>query len=564
LSHKKNKKENILYRMKQRVLKVHPNDNVIVALTNLAKNEIINFSRDEIELQDNIAAKHKFAAKDFEPGDEIIMYGVLVGKAQERIAKGGWISTKNVKHAASTFNVSERKTDWIKPDVSKFVDRTFNGYHRSDGSVGTANYWIVIPMVFCENRNMEILEQALVTDLGYGKNESYKKQSEQLVELYKAGKSVEEIINADIEADAAKTAQQRLFKNVDGIKFLTHDLGCGGTRQDAQALCGLLAGYATHPNVAGATVLSLGCQNAQVAMLEEEIAKRSPNFDKPLYILEQQKIGEINVLISQAIKKTFAGLMMANQNERKPAPLSKLCIGLECGGSDGFSGISANPAIGYTSDLLVALGGTVILSEFPELCGVEQNLSDRCVDTETAQRFSSLMITYNERAKAVGSGFDMNPSPGNIKDGLITDAIKSAGAAKKGGTSPVTGVLDYPEKVRKPGLNLLCTPGSDVESTTAEVGAGANIVLFTTGLGTPTGNPVAPVVKISSNTKLYQRMSDIIDINTGTIIEGEETIQQAGERILEYVIGVSSGETECAAVRHGQNDFIPWKRGVSL
>ena len=550
--------------MKQRVLKVHPNDNVIVALTNLAKNEIINFNGEAFQLQDNIAAKHKFAAKDFEPGDEIIMYGVLVGKAQEHIAKGAWISTKNVKHAASNFTVGERKTDWIKPDVSKFVNRTFNGYHRSDGSVGTANYWVVIPMVFCENRNMEILEQALVTDLGYGKNESYKKQSQQLVELYKAGKSVEEIINADIEVDATKTAQQRLFKNVDGIKFLTHDLGCGGTRQDAQALCGLLAGYVTHPNVAGATVLSLGCQNAQVAMLEEEIAKRSPDFDKPLYILEQQKIGEINVLISQAIKKTFAGLMMANENERKPAPLSKLCIGLECGGSDGFSGISANPAIGYTSDLLVELGGTVILSEFPELCGVEQNLSDRCVDTETAQRFSSLMLTYNERAKAVGSGFDMNPSPGNIKDGLITDAIKSAGAAKKGGTSPVTDVLDYPEKVRKPGLNLLCTPGNDVESTSAEVGAGANIVLFTTGLGTPTGNPVAPVVKISSNTALYRRMPDIIDINTGTIIEGEETIQQAGERILEYVISVASGETECAAVRHGQNDFIPWKRGVSL
>jgi altronate hydrolase len=550
--------------MKQRVLKVHPDDNVIVALTNLPKNEIINFNGDAFKLQDNIAAKHKFAAKDFEPGDEIIMYGVLVGKAQERIVCGGWISTRNVKHAANPFTIGERKTDWIKPNVSKFVNRTFNGYHRSDGSVGTANLWIVIPMVFCENRNMEILEQALVTDLGYGKNESYKKQSEQLVELYKAGKSVEEIINADIEVDATKTAQQRLFKNVDGIKFLTHELGCGGTRQDAQALCGLLAGYITHPNVAGATVLSLGCQNAQVAMLEEEIAKRSPNFDKPLYILEQQKIGEISVLISQAIKKTFAGLMMANENERKPAPLNKLCIGLECGGSDGFSGISANPAIGYTSDLLVELGGTVILSEFPELCGVEQNLSDRCVDTETAQRFSSLMLTYNERAKAVGSGFDMNPSPGNIKDGLITDAIKSAGAAKKGGTSPVTDVLDYPEKVHKPGLNLLCTPGNDVESTSAEVAAGANIVLFTTGLGTPTGNPVAPVIKISSNTKLYQRMSDIIDINTGTVIEGEETIQQAGERILEYVIGVASGETECAAVRHGQNDFIPWKRGVSL
>ena len=191
-------------------------------------------------------------------------------------------------------------------------------------------------------------------------------------------------------------------------------------------------------------------------------------------------------------------------------------------------------------------------------------MSDRCVDTANAERFSHLMRTYNERAKAVGSGFDMNPSPGNIKDGLITDAIKSAGAAKKGGTSPVVEVLDYPEKVTKPGLNLLCTPGNDVESTTAEVASGANVVLFTTGLGTPTGNPVTPVVKISSNTKLYNKMRDIIDINTGTVIEGEETIEQAGECILDYVIRVASGEIEVSAVRHGQDDFIPWKRGVSL
>jgi altronate hydrolase len=214
--------------------------------------------------------------------------------------------------------------------------------------------------------------------------------------------------------------------------------------------------------------------------------------------------------------------------------------------------------------MLVALGGSVILSEFPELCGVEQNLSDRCITTETAKRFGDLMRRYNERAKAVGSGFDMNPSPGNIKDGLITDAIKSAGAAKKGGTSPVTDVLDYPEMVTRPGLNLLCTPGNDVESTTAEVGAGANVVLFTTGLGTPTGNPIAPVVKLSSNTILFNKMSDIIDINTGTIIEGDETIEKAGERIFDYVIKVASGEIEVSAVRHLQNDFIPWKRGVSL
>jgi altronate hydrolase len=548
----------------QTILKVHPADNVLVALVNLPKDTTVTYEGEEYTIQENVKAKHKFATTDLNAGDAITMYGVLVGRAQQPIKKGGLISTTNVKHAASDFTIGQRHTEWVKPDTTKFANRTFNGYHRADGSVGTANYWIVIPMVFCENRNLDVLQQALVTDLGYGRNRTYQLQSQKLVELYKAGKDVEDILSTDLQADYAHNNSQRLFPNVDGIKFLNHDGGCGGTRQDAQALCGLLAGYITHPNVAGATVLSLGCQNAQVSMLEEEIRKRNPEFAKPMYVLEQQKIGTEAAFLSEAIKQTFAGIILANKQERKPAPLSKLCIGLECGGSDGFSGISANPAIGYTSDLLVALGGSVILSEFPELCGVEQNLSDRCIDVGTAERFSHLMRTYNERAKAVGSGFDMNPSPGNIRDGLITDAIKSAGAAKKGGTSPVTAVLDYPEKVSKPGLTLLCTPGNDVESTTAEVAAGANIVLFTTGLGTPTGNPVAPVVKIASNTALFDRMRDIIDINTGTIIEGTETIKQAGERILEYVIGVASGEIQVAAVRHVQDDFIPWKRGVSL
>jgi altronate hydrolase len=544
--------------MNHKVTKVHPDDNVVVALANLHEGDVVNYDGEAYTIIGNVLAKHKFVTKDRQPGD------VLVGKAQVFIPRGSAITTANVKHAATGFQVGERKLNWPKPDITKFKDRTFMGYHRPDGRVGTANYWLVIPMVFCENRNLEVLREALVNELGYGRNQSKKAEVSKLIDFYKSGKNVEEILKADISVETEEVKSQRLFHNVDGIKFLTHEGGCGGTRQDSQALCGLLAGYITHPNVAGVTVLSLGCQNAQVQVLQEEIEKRDTNFAKPMYILEQQKIGKEADLISQAIKQTFAGLVYANSLNRKPATLSKICIGLECGGSDGFSGISANPAIGYTSDLLVALGGSVILSEFPELCGVEQNLSDRCVTTDTAKRFGDLMYRYNEKAKASGSGFDMNPSPGNIKDGLITDAIKSAGAAKKGGTSPVVDVLDYPEMVTKPGLNLLCTPGNDVESTTAEVASGANIVLFTTGLGTPTGNPVTPVIKLSSNTILFNKMRDIIDINAGTIIEGDETIEQAGERILEYVIGVASGEVEVSAVGHLQNDFIPWKRGVSL
>lgn len=544
-----------------KILKVHPQDNVIVALTDLKKGETI----EQYTLTEDIPAKHKFTEAALSPGDAITMYGVLVGRAKEALPAGSRISVSNVKHAASDFRLAaQRKTSWHIPDISTWKDRTFLGYHRGDGSVGTANYWLVIPLVFCENRNIEVLREALVEELGYGRPKKYQDFAKQLVRQYEQGTDVNGILETVYTEDIQNGQQRRLFENIDGIKFLTHDGGCGGIRQDAQTLCGLLAGYITHANVAGATVLSLGCQNAQISMLQEEIRRRSPQFSKPLYILDQQQTGTEQALITAAMKQTFSGLMEANTLIRQPAPLSKLCIGLECGGSDGFSGISANPAIGYTSDLLVALGGSVILSEFPELCGVEQEMSDRCVDEEDALRFIDLMRTYQRRAEEAGSGFDMNPSPGNIKDGLITDAIKSAGAAKKGGTSPVAAVLDYPEKVSLPGLNLLCTPGNDVESTTAEVGSGATIVLFTTGLGTPTGNPIAPVLKLSSNTRLYERMPDIIDINTGTIIDGKETIPQAGERILNYVIDVASGVTPAKSVLNGQDDFIPWKRGVSL
>lgn len=545
-------------------LQIHPHDNVLVALQDIAKGTVVPFNGDNITLLTDVAAKHKFTITDLAFDQEIYMYGVLVGKTNQPIAKGTAITVDNIHHAASDFKLGERKLNWHKPQVDKFAQRTFLGYHREDGSVGTANYWLVIPLVFCENRNIMVLKDALVEKLGFRKAKNYENEVDSLINLYQTGNSVESILNADLQMESAEKRSKKLFENIDGIKFLTHDMGCGGTRSDTDALCGLLAGYITHPNVAGATVLSLGCQHAQASILEDEIKKRDPNFNKPLIMLEQQKIGKESTLMQEALKQTFAGLIDANKLERKPAPISKLCIGLECGGSDGFSGISANPALGYVSDVLVSLGGSVILAEFPELCGVEQEMSDRCVDVDTAQKFMHLMRTYNARAEADGSGFYANPSPGNIKDGLITDAIKSAGAAKKAGNSPVAAVLDYPEKVTKPGLNLLCTPGSDVESTTAEVGSGANIVLFTTGLGTPTGNPITPVIKLSTNTRIFERMPDIIDINCGTIVEGTETIEQAGERILNYVIDVASGVVQPKSVQLGQDDFIPWKRGVSL
>lgn len=550
------------YKILKKTIKIHPSDNVLVALTDLAQSETIYDQDSTITLIHEVPAKHKFTIQNIKQGAEIIMYGIIVGKALEDLPIGSLITTGNVKHATSSFGTKTTDYKNIIPDVSKFEKRTFLGYHRNDGQVGTSNYWIVIPLVFCENRNVEIIKHAFLEELGFSKPNPFKNLVKQMKKAITIGGPSE---IEELSLDGAKNiTDNRFFENIDGIKFLTHQGGCGGTRQDSEMLCALLAGYLNNPNVAGGTVLSLGCQNAQIALLEEKIKKLNKDFNKPLVVLEQQQEGTEIALLTKAIKKTFVGMAEANTLERKPAHLSKLCIGLECGGSDGFSGISANPTVGHASDLLVALGGKTILSEFPELCGVEQELINRCVDKQTAEKFSLLMKSYSASAEAVGSGFDMNPSPGNIKDGLITDAIKSAGAAKKGGTSPVADVLDYGEYVQKPGLNLLCTPGNDVESTTAMAGSGANVILFTTGLGTPTGNPIAPVLKISSNTKLFQKMPDIIDFNTGEIITGEKSIEEMGEALLELIIDVASGNVTPKAVALGQDDFIPWKRGVSL
>lgn len=548
--------------MVTRILKIHPNDNVLVALQDLAKGETIIHDGHEYTLQDDIHAKHKFFMQDMNPGDPIMMYGVLVGKAQHFILKGGLMDTENTKHASDPFEFRPYHYEWRAPDVSKFEGRTFNGYHRSDGRVGTANYWLFIPTVFCENRNLDVIREALHNELGYAVTDKYKSYTHQLVDAYKNGESLEEADPSSI--GLPNPATNRIFKNVDGIKFLNHQGGCGGTRQDAAVLSKLLAAYADHPNVAGVTVLSLGCQNLQVQDFINDLKQRSPNFDKPLFIFEQQQSQSEEQLVKEAIRKTFIGLTEINEIERQPAPISKLVLGVKCGGSDGFSGISANPAVGYTSDLLVAMGGTVLLAEFPELCGAEQQLIDRTKDETAARKFIQLMTAYNQSAENVGSGFFMNPSPGNIKDGLITDAIKSTGAAKKGGTSPVEDVLDYTEPATKPGLNLVCTPGNDVEATTGKAASGATLILFTTGLGTPTGNPVCPTIKVSTNNALTKRMGDIIDINCGPVIEGLKTIEQMGEDILEYCIKAASGEVIPKAVLLNQDDFIPWKRGVSL
>ena len=547
--------------MPETVLQLDPRDNVLVALTTLDLGTQVKFgsagSLVTCMVMQTIPAKHKMAIRDLKPGDLILMYGMVVGEVVEPIPRGGLLTTSNIRHRAGEYTTARHTASHALPDPAPWAGRTFMGYHRADGQVGTRNYWIVLPLVFCENRNVEQMREALEEELGYGTAKgSYRQHVRNLIQRQGNGHGAAVAVPS--------VHHERVFPNLDGVRFLPHQGGCGGTRQDSQALCGLLAGYIHHPNVAGATVLSLGCQNAQASLLMEELRARDPQLRKPVLIIDQQSSGRESVLMEQALDRTFAALAEANRVERAPAPLSALTLALQCGGSDGFSGITANPTVGYVSDLVVGSGGTTILSEFPELHGVEQELINRCATDELATRFASLMSNYAARARAVGSDFAFNPSPGNIRDGLITDAIKSAGAARKGGESPVSGVLDYPEYVSERGFNLQCTPGNDVESVTAQVGAGSNLVLFTTGLGTPTGNPIAPVIKISTNSTTAERMSDIIDFDAGGIVRGESTIKDCAEELLELAIQVASGDRLSKAELNRQIDFIPWKRGVSL
>ena len=281
------------------ILKVHPADNVLVALSNLKAGESVKYNGSDIVLTDNIPAKHKFVVTDLHAGDSIIMYGVLVGKAQSDIPKGGLISTSNVKHAVEEYSYKGRRYQWQEPDVSKFKHRTFNGYHRSNGKIGTANFWLFIPLVFCENRNLDVIREALQNELGYAVTAKYKHYTHELIDAYKNGADLNDVNFSSSSTEEVRN--KRVFRNVDGIKFLNHQGGCGGIRQDSAVLSKLLAAYADHPNVGGVTVLSLGCQNLQVSNFLQDLKQRNPEFNKPLYIFEQQQSKSEEQLITDAI-----------------------------------------------------------------------------------------------------------------------------------------------------------------------------------------------------------------------------------------------------------------------
>lgn len=530
----------------QKILRIDSNDNLIVALKDLHAGESFSWDDDNITLVTDVKAKHKFATQDIPLDGIVSMYGTPVGKATRPIVKGEAITVDNIRHYAAPVTLEDVEPYyWQAPDVSEWSTRTFKGYVRDDGRVGTASYWLVFPLVFCENRNVSTLTNALNDALGYTNN-SLKKFALNLTS------GSDELI---------ETA--RMFPHIEGVRCITVTSGCGGATSDCETMCDVLAAYADHPNVIGMTVFSLGCEKAQQKMFKDALARRNPEFDKPaLYFLQQEWDSEERMM-QTALQQTFEAMKAVKPTERVEVPLSCLKVGMKCGGSDGFSGISGNPAMGLVSDWLTTLGGASGLAEFPELCGAEGDMVKRCINLEDKKKFLNLMQGYEKTANFFDTTIADNPSFGNIADGLITDAIKSTGAAKKGGRAPIVSVCDYAEPMPDSGLSLVCTPGNDVDAVTGLVAAGCNVVIFSTGLGTPTGNPIVPVLKISTNSTIARRLSDMIDFDCGPVIDGTP-LEDVSRELFEKVIETASKDYVVKADKLEQFDFMLWKRSLDL
>ncbi|MDR2353431.1 MAG: altronate dehydratase family protein [Deltaproteobacteria bacterium] len=529
----------------RQALKIHPSDNLAAALINLKKGALICLDDLEITLNTDVPAKHKFTLEDVYVGGILTMYGTIVAKALCTIPCGTLVTTDNIKHHAS---VLEQKNSgsyrFRPPDVSSWKDRTFKGYLREDGRVATGNYWLVMPLVFCENRNAQKLSDALSDAFGF---------SDHFLSDYAS-----KLLGVPSGRQLPKTVN-----GLDGVRCLSVTGGCGGAGTDAEALGRLLAAYADHPNVCGISVFSLGCEKLQIDMFRKALFKQNPGFSKPALYFRQQDWKSTTDMMLSSLGESLNVIKSLDLSPRTDIPLSKLKIGVKCGGSDGFSGISANPVIGVVSDMLIALGGASLMAEFPELCGAEGMITERVKTEAISTKFLQLMKAYEREANFHGTSIADNPSWGNIQDGLITDAMKSAGAAQKGGTAPISAVLDYIEPMPQSGLSLACTPGNDVLSVTGMVAAGCNLILFSTGLGTPTGNPIVPVLKIATNTEMAQRLEDMIDFDCGPVIRGA-SISKTAEALFEKAILAAGGEYTVKAERLGQYDFMLWKRSVDL
>ena len=488
---------------------INPSDNVAVALEDLAKGTHVSVDGYQVTASEAIACGHKIALAEICQGQPVVKYGTTIAAAREDIPAGSWVHTHN-----AVTELSENAQYAYKHkvyDLPRMEAKTFQGYRRKGGCAGIRNEIWIIPTVGCVN--------------GIAR---------QLVEQN------QELVNGTI----------------DGLYHFGHPFGCSQLGDDLAQTKKLLAALARHPNAGAVLVLGLGCENLQMDMFKEELGEYDP--DRVKFLLCQDVDDELSVgtQLLQDLAE-YAGLF-----KREEIPASELVVGMKCGGSDGLSGITANPAVGRFSDRLISLGGSTVLTEVPEMFGAENMLFARCENKHVFDKAVQMVNNFKNYFTNHGQVVYENPSPGNKKGGITTLEDKSCGCVQKGGSAQIVDVLSYAETVKKKGLNLLSGPGNDLVSATDLTAAGAHLILFTTGRGTPFGAP-APTVKISSNTALYNRKRDWIDFNAGTVAEGLETLDEAGDRLLEYVLRVAGGE-KTLAEKHGCREISIFKDGVVL
>lgn len=507
----------------QSALRLHPTDNVAVSRRLITAGETIKVSQLKVTVQQEIPFGHKIALTNLEPGDSIRKYGQEIGTAASKIIQGNWVHTQNVQANVADCDV-QFATDIRVPSPVEHP-ATFMGYRRADGRCGTRNYIAVISTVNCSATTAKYV--------------------------------------------AAELSREDLsqYPNIDGVVPIVHKGGCAMEFQgtDHQQLNRTLAGFARHPNVAACLILGLGCETAQAHTLQQEVrlvqlGSSAVKAQLPLTMNIQEQ-GGIRRTVKAAVAALREILPAANDVQRQPIPVSELKVAMECGGSDGNSGITANPAVGIASDLLVAHGATTILSEVPEMYGAEHLLTQRAVSEAVGQKLLDRITWWEDYAKRHGGRIDNNPSVGNKAGGLTTIAEKSLGAIAKSGTSPLTAVYHYAEPVTEPGFVIMDSPGFDPASITGKVAGGAQIVVFTTGRGSCFGCKPSPTIKVATNTPMFRRMNEDMDIDAGIILDGT-SVAEVGRTIFDRIIATASGQQTLSEQQGiGDEEFCPWLPG---
>ena len=511
----------------QHAIIVDAKDNVAVAKQEItAGTQVALPDGHVVEITGLVTPGHRFATRAISAGEYVLQYGQSIGTSLG-IHEGDPISHANMSNEVPI--VRDLPPDLHTPPPDYFpVEQcaTFDGFVRPDGHVGTRNYILLVPTSMCASH--ESLQVSMMAEFMLYKREKY--------------------------------------PNVDGVVAIPHNKGCGcSDGSNIEVLMRTLSNYADHPNVGGVILMELGCEKTNLSVVEQYLLTRSRQLNKPLARISIQETGGTEAAITRGLQEVEFMLPEVNRIKRQRVPISELVLGVKCGGSDGFSGLSANPSLGCAADLLVRSGGTVLITEVPEFFGAEHILANRAKDVETGRAVYRMVDWYKDFATRFGAALGENPSPGNIKGGLLNITIKSLGAIAKAGTTRVEGVTDYAEPPKGRGLYLMQGPGYDQESTPGLVAAGATVVVFTTGRGTTIGNAIAPVIKLASNTTVFERMSRDIDLSAGGVIDGTATIDEVGAQVFDYVQRVASGGIPAKAEKNKHREFQVWaEQAISL